>query len=498
MAQLSTPNGEILPIEVHIDVEDADIDDVDNLLANSMSNKMHEHLGQPHCEPLTIFKVPEYIRAKHRELYDPQMISIGPYHRGTKSLEPMQKLKWQYLRKLLSDQHEAVACSLSDLVKDVRSLEAEARSAYKESVLLNSNEFVEMMILDGCFIIQYIFLYVHSKANSGISIKNSDLLLLENQIPFFIIEFLHSKFFPYKGVIHLYNRLANFMFGANTAEQLVNPTKCPVHLVDLYYHWLLLKRSHICTISSYSPSKGSEKSAKIGKHSREHQPQQSFNTLPRFFCSCMYQSESPSPLFIRSSAVPGNKLTTTAPIKVIPSATALNEAGVKFKRKTTSRDPFHVTFEKGVMEIPSVILDNTRKRHFSNLIALEQSQAIWEKDLTTFAKLMDMLIDTPKDVAILEKCGILHNLLASVEEATRFFNQICECATVDYNQNYLAELIQDVRQYIDSSWHQNRAMLMRDYFSNPWSIISFVAGILLLIFSCLQVYFAAYPFFKQP
>jgi Plant protein of unknown function len=556
MAQISTPNGEIIPVEEHIDVDDAD-----NLLANSMSNKMHESLGQRgQSEPLTIFRVPEYIRAKHRELYEPQIVSIGPYHRGAKSLEPMQEQKWESLRQLLGDQQEA-ACSLIDLVKDVRSLEAKARSAYKESVLPNSNEFVEMMILDGCFIIQYLSHYDHSKTYSGISIKNSDLLLLENQIPLVITQVLYRRIFPDKEDTGLLSLLANFMFGDMNADQLENLTESPVHLVDLYYHWFLLKRSHIrgpkkahsSPIPSYtswgsqnssklgkrSPelqpeqlstvpvqlsrintfqsdwsSQCSEQNEELGKHSPELQPQQPSTMLVQLSRINTFQSDWPSqcseqneelgkhspelqpqqpfkqPLII-SVGVPKIKLTTTSPIKVIPSATALNEAGVKFKRKTSSRDLFHVTFKKGVIQIPSVILDNTRKRLFLNLIALEQSQAEWEKDLITFAKLMDMLIDTPKDVAILEKCGILYNLLASAEEATCFFNQICECATVDYNNNYLAHLIQDVRQYCDSSWHRNRATLMRDYFSNPWSIISFIAGILLLVCSVLQVYFAA-------
>ncbi|KAJ3683530.1 hypothetical protein LUZ60_013757 [Juncus effusus] len=199
-----------------------------------------------------------------------------------------------------------------------------------------------------------------------------------------------------------------------------------------------------------------------------------------------------------SSYLPRLKLTTRAAPKVIPCASSLREAGVKFKRKKKPDNMFHVTFEEGILELPSVLIDNSRKRLFLNLIAFEQSDRSTEKNLTSFATLMDMLINTPSDIEILEECDILHNMLPSAEEAASFFNQICECATLDYDDHYLAGLFYRVRDYCDSTWHRNRAKLVRDYFHNPWAILSFIAAIILLIFSFIQSFFSVFAYFRPP
>ncbi|KAK8582669.1 hypothetical protein V6N13_069441 [Hibiscus sabdariffa] len=81
------------------------------------------------------------------------------------------------------------------IVRTMESLEARARECYEEaSDRLNSQEFVEMMVYDACFIVLLI---------RGDSVPNifkergirdeivNDLLLFENQLPFFVISKLY-------------------------------------------------------------------------------------------------------------------------------------------------------------------------------------------------------------------------------------------------------------------------------------------------------------------
>ncbi|KAJ4759551.1 hypothetical protein LUZ62_069926 [Rhynchospora pubera] len=178
----------------------------------------------------------------------------------------------------------------------------------------------------------------------------------------------------------------------------------------------------------------------------------------------------------------------------IPCVTELDEAGVKFRRKREPRDMFDISFQNGILEMPFVPIDDGLKILLWNMVAFEQSQPaipLREKTLSSYLGLMDSLINTEKDVAILVRSGIIGNYLQNDEQVANFFNQFGLLFVLDYNDHYLHGLYKDVKRYSESTWHKYRARLMHDYFSNPWSIISVVAAIILLILSFLQTYYSA-------
>ncbi|KAI7996936.1 UPF0481 protein [Camellia lanceoleosa] len=84
----------------------------------------------------------------------------------------------------------------------MRSLELVARRQYSELIEMSSDDFIQMMLLDGCFIIE-LFQQVcgsedSANANSLVFMKPwlipiliRDLLKLENQLPFFVLLRLH-------------------------------------------------------------------------------------------------------------------------------------------------------------------------------------------------------------------------------------------------------------------------------------------------------------------
>ncbi|BBN69769.1 hypothetical protein Prudu_1167S000400, partial [Prunus dulcis] len=84
--------------------------------------------------------------------YTPQVISIGPLHHGKEGLEAMEELKK----------------SLKDYIKKIRDQEARLRSCYAEPIKFSSDEFCKN----------------HS----------SKPWMLENQLPFFILEDLYHTY----------------------------------------------------------------------------------------------------------------------------------------------------------------------------------------------------------------------------------------------------------------------------------------------------------------
>ncbi|KAK1612799.1 hypothetical protein QYE76_036472 [Lolium multiflorum] len=117
---------------------------------------------------------------------------------------------------------------------------------------------------------------------------------------------------------------------------------------------------------------------------------------------------------------------------------------------------------------------------------------------TTYAFFMNCLITPPEDMRILGLRGILVNHLNSRRSiAWRFFSDIV--AQVHWSaDNYLVGIMGAVNKYRDSRRHKWRAALVRNYFTNPWVIMSVLAALLLLALAVLQSFFTVYRHFKPP
>ncbi|XP_039841729.1 uncharacterized protein LOC120702017 [Panicum virgatum] len=129
-------------------------DDVNELVDSMMNELMYwqsfRNNENDGIKCSLIYKVLQCIRAADPNAYEPSVLSIGPYHHGIPSLFPMEKEKWlclDYVLKLNCNR------SLYDYLAVITRLQSEVRSCYSEDNILNSRMFVEMLLLDSCFII---------------------------------------------------------------------------------------------------------------------------------------------------------------------------------------------------------------------------------------------------------------------------------------------------------------------------------------------------------
>ena len=100
--------------------------------------------------------------------YEPAIVAIGPYHRQQAELQEMEKQKHRYLKQLLRRTRDTV----DEYVTEIRGLEAKAREFYHlETSGFNRDELVEMLVLDGCFIVE---LFRKYKMN-GLSRENDTI-----------------------------------------------------------------------------------------------------------------------------------------------------------------------------------------------------------------------------------------------------------------------------------------------------------------------------------
>nr|TKR75453.1 hypothetical protein D5086_0000285210 [Populus alba] len=145
-----------------------------------------------------IYKVPNLLRNVKPEAYTPQLISIGPLHHGDAKLEIMEREKLICFREFkrnyrMSDER------IMDLVNIIRNKEKNIRQYYSKNFdKIGGMDFIEMILLDAVFIIEFL-----KESNDVDGPKNiepwmmsdikEDLKLLENQLPFFIIEEIYDE-----------------------------------------------------------------------------------------------------------------------------------------------------------------------------------------------------------------------------------------------------------------------------------------------------------------
>ncbi|KAK7813894.1 upf0481 protein [Quercus suber] len=328
-------------------------------------------------------------------------------------------------------------------------VEKEAREYYDGPIGYETNAFVKILVVDGCFIIELLRKFTYndrSLPNDPIftmscmqQFLRHDLILLENQVPWMVLELLFNM--------------------------TMDPEQ-PLPLLELakIYFYNIFSNSLPEDILSSPPHINFTDIEDI-----KHIP----DLLRRWMISLIEEVEdSPQTDNWDSSWQP------------ILSATSLVEAGIKFERGT-SKSILDIKFDegKGVLKIPPLLIQETTESTLRNLISFEQCYPKCEHRFTSYAILIDSLINSAKDAEILGKKKILDNWL-NPEDAAQFFNKLYHNAYV--YEYYYGSLSSKLSRYCEQSWPKWRAALVRNYFNTPWAILSTIAAAILLILSFLQ------------
>ena len=90
--------------------------------------------------------------------------------------------------------------------------------------------------------------------------------------------------------------------------------------------------------------------------------------------------------------------------EIVRSAMQLNEAGIQFKQNKSGSIK-DITFKRGTLKFLKIVVDDTTKSMFLNLIAFERFYVGVGNEITSYIFFMDNLIDTAKDVSLLHSRG---------------------------------------------------------------------------------------------
>ncbi|KAL1225240.1 hypothetical protein V5N11_023039 [Cardamine amara subsp. amara] len=398
-----------------------------------------------------IYRVPNRLRRVNPEAYTPQMLLIGPLQHSKKAeaLE-LSKTDSRYLdymnmelhkKKYLNDIADIYGDKIvTDLMNIIKTDEKFIRESYAESTdWIKSEEFEEMILLDSVFILWF---FIQAETNQNIRKGEDivfwepclattileDLILLENQLPYALLERLSKKFF-----LNLTTKdtFRDIILRAFKVESKIKEEMKFRHFTDL------VRRVRVETLGL------TEETIRKAK-----------------------------------------ELDPPTTIKSLHNADKLDSAGVKFVNVDQKNElSLLIDFEDGILKIPCFIAEDNTERILRNLMALEQCHYPGTAFVCNYIVFLDFLIDTEQDVDLLVKKGVIKNWLGHQESVAKMVNKLC-LGLVEFKSHYY-DIATRLNNHYDSRCNRSIATLRRVYFKDLWTGTATVAAVVILLLTLI-------------
>ncbi|EPS60292.1 hypothetical protein M569_14510, partial [Genlisea aurea] len=398
-----------------------------------------------------IFRVPQSLKDVNGSCYEPHVVSVGPYHHGAARLRMIEEHKWRFLAGLLKrmqQQKNSKGIGLEDLLGAVRILENPTRECYSSAIEFSGDELAEMMVLDGCFVIEILRKFggiVAFEADDPLLSVSwvlpfflRDFIRIENQVPFFILQSLFDLTQQRSGV------------------------SLPTLALKFFNNLLLRPETHIEKFRGAT-----------AKHLLD-----------------LLRSSFIPPGF---DEPPEGRFSDT---RIIHSISKLRRAGIRLRSRPDDDGFLAVRFRRGVISMPTITIDDFTSCFLQNCVVYEQSRRASTKHVTAYVVLLDCLINTADDVGYLCDKNIVENYFGTDGEIARLINNLGKDVSFDVDRFYLSELFNEVNGYYRNYWHVQWASFKYTYFQTPWSFISAAAAFVLLCLTVAQTLYTVLGYVK--
>jgi hypothetical protein len=344
----------------------------------------------------------------------------------------MENEKLRYYKKF-TERSGMDKDKIRDIVSSIQNQEERLRDCYSEEFIpTKKSDFIEMVLLDAVFIIEFMKEYSnndegpHSFEPRRILDIREDLILLENQLPFFIIQQIYDK----------YNRPRQDQTATTFFDLVTSHSKNYTFLKNVETNEKVMKSRHFTDLLRNFMLNGARK-----------------------------LNGSSNPIMLRNSAV------------------KLRAAGVEFE-VAEDKCLLNITFEKGVLKIPHLEVDYHFERAVRNIMALEQCLYQNEAYVCSYIKFMDHLIDSPEDVGLLVGKKIITHRLGNHAAVSCMINMLC--LNINDPYTYYDDICEKMNAHCDNLWNRMKATLELVYFAHVWRGTGTVAAAILLILTLIQ------------
>ncbi|KAF5933849.1 hypothetical protein HYC85_030020 [Camellia sinensis] len=431
---------------------------------------------------------------------------------------------------------------VDDLWSSMLPLANDTKKCYDKPIEgLTKSQFVEMMLLDACFILELLRGSANGWERCGyasdplvvfnlrgfIPFIQQDLLMLENQLPFSVLH----KFFTiiwderanHESIVELVLKFFDPLFPgiSKNLSRHSKPNETPLHILD------------IVRMSLEPSRKAVEQSSETNKRIRSCCPGPSLCHFPgpnSFSFPCWQKTnhghdaartvqdeegergslQSPPTTTTNSfpvqertgrtvvqenkeegeghdAAIQEEKEGTTpkSPEIAMHSVTRLRGTGIIFETKDSTKFT-DIEFKEGKLLIPPLLIHDLTKSIFLNLMAFEQCYPHCDSYFTSYISFMDELINSPNDVEHLYEKRIIVHQLGSEEDVATLFNNLRKEIVFDTSDYYLLDVSQKLNKHYQQKWRTWKAIFRHEYLKHPWKIISLVAASFLILLTMVQ------------
>jgi hypothetical protein len=183
-----------------------------------------------------------------------------------------------------------------------------------------------------------------------------------------------------------------------------------------------------------------------------------------------------------------------------PSAIELQNAGIRFKpinglarrrhkpgRHHRSMVSVRYDERRAILYIPRIRVGDETEGFFRNLIAYESqtggddgADGDEQVGVLSYLRFMNCLVDTPDDVALLVERGVIAQDIGSNDEVARMWNQLCANTMRVCSRPYERVALQLVA-HTRRKANTLKAEFKRTYFSRPWFLVSLLSAASLIV-----------------
>ncbi|GMN36959.1 hypothetical protein TIFTF001_042546 [Ficus carica] len=458
------------------------------------------------CDDIKIKKTPEIMlrNGDLNEYFRPRELSIGPIHAADSNL-----FKKELKLKLAAHFIEATGIKVDDLLeefkreikvivtyidiekqKHTRKIKA-IKTYFDKEVIKSFNdeeELIRLVFLDGCAMLEFIYGYVNQRlnlfdiSNGQAALIQQDMFLLENQIPFRVLEVLMGL--GKRGTRAWEDDFLRFI---RTSNIIVPDDSWKAIDMILLRRELYKKPAHILDLNRRMLCIGSE-----------YEIQQFLQRLTCcyifFFLYVLTLVCCVMNCFNKSDDDPSDYRSTKQTFRNVQE---LKAAGIMFKpSRSLETILFHSRFTiTGQLKLPTLVVDDTTARKFFNLVAFEmclptnKETKYW---VTSYINLLDLLIDNEQDVKDLRTADTLRNGLSSDVQVAQLINLIGSKCFAPPKDAY-----GDVKNDIEKHYKRRCAIWMAQachgHFNSPWTILALFAATTELVLTANQTWFAVNP-----
>ncbi|KAK3414520.1 hypothetical protein EUGRSUZ_H00381 [Eucalyptus grandis] len=468
-----------------------------------------------------VFQVPRSLSSAKPQAYAPQLVGLGPYHHLQPHLLEMERVKLDVVKKL---HKESSGMSFMELVRKLTDLHLYVRACYHKFLDIDADVLSWIMTVDAQFLFH--LLCQHDPDHAGKKLAEDailrDVMMLENQIPiFFLAKMVTVACSPLEvteqkkieeNFPHMLVGFCKFLSPLKeTRRYQVDKTLKRAHLLDLLYSMVVEREDEFkidipanIILIEEDKTGAVPTSNDSGRTAPQHLVSMTENVLgllqsPNLPCT---EKIRPHAMMVQgimrilSQQIGPSVLDSfgyeEAPAEekgLISRASSLAKAGVKF-RKTDYIEETSFDEKTHTFQLPAIKLSVNSEVVIRNLVAYEAMATSGPLLFTRFVELMDGLLDTPHDVRLLKKHGIITGHLKDGEVA-RLFNGMSH--SIDgHCPSQLDKTIKKVNEFYHAAPKIKTQNMIERYVYNFWKFLAMVATILFFLLMVLQTFCSAY------